>query len=104
MRIYSIGRYQINCESKITYNLPTYDEPNNWYTEVKRKQQTVNGDKLLALIKSWLDLPNKSNLYELHIDDNSVLVEEFNPYIGETSEWLYKITEVKPNKSKEKKI
>ena len=91
MHIHDLGKYRINYKFKMTYNLPTHDEPNNWRTEVTRKQRTVNGDELLTLIRVWLDLPNKSNLCEVRIDDDTVWIEEFNPYTGETQEWLYKI-------------
>lgn len=100
MHIHDLGRYRINYKFKTTYNLPTHDEPNNWHIDIKRKQQTVNGSELLARIKVWLDLSNRSNLYEVRIDDNTIWVEEFNPYTGETHEWLYKITEVEPKKER----
>lgn len=88
MNINALSKYKVKYKSEMCYNMPSYEELNNWKTETSRWTRNVDGYKLIE----WLsfDLKDKRVL-EFDIENNKIHIGYFEPTTGETSDFWYEI-------------
>lgn len=93
--ICAMCRFTVEHKGEYSYNTPTYEIPNDWHTEKYKYKRILDFNEIIHIFQNEL----KSNdLFSIHVHNNCIIFDHFNPNNGESRTYSYKITHKQENK------